>query len=216
MPVPPEDRPLRSLREHTIDQLVLNYGRGNLSLEAFESRLDAALEARTHERLLALVEDLDVIEDAKFTAQRQREFGVRLPVDAGTDVDRMVHIFGGTHRRGAWSVPAKIEMLNVLGGATLDFSEAQLSSSTVNVRVFALFGGAKFIVPEHFNVVTKAICIFGGVDGAVGSASLSSAPTIVIEGVLIFGGIHVRVRTKLRERMLAFAQTMREMFRSAQ
>jgi hypothetical protein len=217
MPVPPKDRPLQSLREHAIDQLVLNYGRGNLSLSAFETRLDAALEAHSHDALLELLDGLDVLEDAKFAEQRRREFGIRLPLDRedGGAVDRMIHIFGGANRRGPWSVAPRIEMFNILGGVTLDFSDARLTSSTVKIRVFTLFGGADIIVPEHFNVVTKALCIFGGIDDAVGSASMSSAPTVIIEGVLIFGGIHVRVRTKLRERMLAFAQTVRDMFRSA-
>jgi hypothetical protein len=217
MPVPPSDRPLQSLREHAIDQLVLNYGRGNLSLSAFETRLDTALEARSHDALLELLDGLDVIEDAKFAEQRRREFGIRSPSDRDHDgtVDRMIHIFGGTNRRGPWRVAPHIEMFNILGGATLDFSEARLTSSTVGIRVFTLFGGADIIVPEHFNVVTKALCIFGGIDDAVGSSPMSGAPTVVIDGVLIFGGIHVRARTKLRERMAAFAQTVRDIFRSA-
>ena len=54
MPVAPQDRPLASLREETIDRLIVNYGHGKLSLEAFERRLDQALDAQTHDRLLAL------------------------------------------------------------------------------------------------------------------------------------------------------------------
>ena len=40
-----EDRPLEKVREETIDQLVMNYGHGELSSEAFERRLDAAMDA---------------------------------------------------------------------------------------------------------------------------------------------------------------------------
>ena len=46
MPVPPQDRPLTAVREETIDRLIVNYGHGKLSLEAFERRLDEALDAR--------------------------------------------------------------------------------------------------------------------------------------------------------------------------
>jgi hypothetical protein len=44
MPVTPNDRPIETLREETIDQLIMNYGHGKLSREAFERRLDEALD----------------------------------------------------------------------------------------------------------------------------------------------------------------------------
>ena len=42
MPVTPKDKPIQTLREETIDTLIMNYGHGHLSLDAFERRLDQA------------------------------------------------------------------------------------------------------------------------------------------------------------------------------
>jgi len=48
MPVTPHDRPIDALREQTVDQLIMNYGHGKLSREAFERRLDEALDSKSH------------------------------------------------------------------------------------------------------------------------------------------------------------------------
>ena len=56
MPVVPQDRPINALREETIDQLIVNYGHGKLSLAAFERRLDEALDTQSHDRLLELTQ----------------------------------------------------------------------------------------------------------------------------------------------------------------
>ena len=44
MPVKTEDRPLKNIREEVIDQLVMNYAHQEITLEAFEKRLDLAID----------------------------------------------------------------------------------------------------------------------------------------------------------------------------
>ena len=67
MPVVAQDRPINALREEAIDQLIMNYGHGKLSLEAFERRLDRALDAKSHDEILELTADLDLIADKTYT-----------------------------------------------------------------------------------------------------------------------------------------------------
>ena len=43
-----EDRPIEQVREETIDQLIFNYSHGVISAEAFERRLDQAMNSNTH------------------------------------------------------------------------------------------------------------------------------------------------------------------------
>src|SRR4029079_6383768 len=57
MPVPPQHRPLNAVHEYTITRLIVNYGHGKLSLEAFERRLDEALDAKSADALVALTND---------------------------------------------------------------------------------------------------------------------------------------------------------------
>ncbi|HEX5421817.1 MAG TPA: DUF1707 domain-containing protein [Gammaproteobacteria bacterium] len=207
-----EDKPLESLRSETIDQLVLNYGHGKLSLEAFERRLDRAFDAKSHEALTALTEDLEPIDDAGYAEKKRAELGIPQAAPSGESVEHIINVFSGTHRRGAWAVPQEIRMLNVFGGADLDLSEARFAAQTTRIRMFLLFGGVTFHVPEGTNTISKAICIFGGIDNRGNSAHAPGTPTLVLEGFVLFGGAHVRVRKTFRRRVLEFAEAMRSTF----
>ena len=217
MKITPKDRPLSALREETVDRLIINYGKGHLSLDAFERRLDRALEATTHEALLALTDDLEEVSapdqiDAELLERKRRALGAAPePGDAGRR-ELIVNILGGTKRSGAWSVPAEIRIFSLLGGATLDFSEARFTSQTTRVRAFSLLGGTTIYVPENVNTVSKAFCILGGIDDSAGLSADPAAPTILIDGLMILGGVEIRLKKRLRERLIAFAQSLRDMF----
>ena len=107
---PAQDRPLNSVREETIDRLIVNYGHGKLSLEAFERRLDQALDAKSADALVALTNDLELQVDRQYAQQKRAEFGIRTePVPHARDTSWMIHIFGGGNRRGAWTVPKELD-----------------------------------------------------------------------------------------------------------
>lgn len=215
MTVKTTDRPLRTLREETIDRLVVNYGHGHLSLEAFERRLDLAMDAENHEQLLALTGDLEEPVDSELAARRRAALDAPSVTVGGPTSELMLHLFGGSNRGGQWQVAREIKMINVFGGGELDFSEASFSAPTTRVKLLCLFGGATLYVPEGVNTVSRALCIFGGVDNRGPSTSEPSAPTIVLEGFMLFGGVSIRVKRTFRERMLEFANTVRSMFRPA-
>ena len=65
MPVKTEDRPLKNIREEVIDQLVMNYAHQEITLEAFEKRLDLAIDTDDRSVLLEQVADLDLATDTK-------------------------------------------------------------------------------------------------------------------------------------------------------
>lgn len=213
MPVNPQDRPLESLREQTVDQLIMNYGHGRLSREAFERRLDDALDAKTADKLVELARDLDLKADKDYTAQKKAELGIRVdPAAGGDEVETMVNIFGGTTRRGAWDVPHEIKMINVFGGCELDFSDARFTAKTTRVMMFCMFGGASFRVHEGMRIRSKAICIFGGVDNRAGSSPDPDAPTLIIEGIALFGGADIKIKKTPKQKFQEFANTLRSMF----
>src|SRR6185436_10526365 len=98
MPVTPQDRPIDTLREETVDQLIMNYGHGKLSREAFERRLDEALDTKSHDKLLELTRDLDLKADRQYTAQKKAELGIRVEpaaVSSADDTEHVVNIFAG-------------------------------------------------------------------------------------------------------------------------
>jgi hypothetical protein len=213
MPVTPQDQPIDALREQTVDQLIMNYSHGRLSREAFERRLDVALDAKTPDTLLELTRDLDLKADPDYTAQKNAELGIRVEPAAATDeVEHIVNIFGGTTRRGAWDVPREIKLINVFGGSELDFSNARFAAKTTRVTMFCMFGGASFRVHERMRVKSKAICIFGGVDNRAGSTTDPDAPLLIIEGIALFGGADIKIKKTPKQRFQEFANTLRSMF----
>lgn len=212
MSVKPADRPIEALREETIDRLVVNYGHGQVSLEAFERRLDQAMDAATHEELLELTSDLTVPVDTTLAARRREALDAPGVTAAGPPSELMLHVFGGSNRGGTWQVAREIRMINVFGGGELDFCEASFSAQTTTVRVFCLFGGATLYVPEGVNTVSRALCIFGGVDNRGPASSRPGAPTIVLEGFMLFGGVSIRIKRTFKERMLEFADAVKKMF----
>ncbi len=213
MPVNPYDKPIELLREETIDQITVNYSHGEISLESFERRLDQAIDAKTHQELTALTEDLDLKVDNSFKEQKREKFDFQINAHAAEDVDHIVNIFGGTNRRGAWEVSGEVRMINIFGGADVDFSEAVFSSKRTRIKVICLFGGANIFAPEGINVITKAMCIFGGIDNKMPSSNSPDAPSIVIEGFIMFGGISIKLKRTLKERLKDFANNVKSMIR---
>lgn len=215
MPVTPNDRPLDALREETVDQLIMNYGHGKLSREAFERRLDEALDTKSHERLQELTEDLDLRTDRQYTAQKKAELGIRVDPSARAGVDEadtIVNVFAGHNRRGAWDVPRALRLVNVFGGCELDFTDARFTADTTYITVFCLFGGVNLRVREGMRTISKAVCIFGGVDNRGGTTLDPNAPLIVIEGFALFGGVDIRVKKTPKQRWQEFADQFRTMF----
>ncbi len=227
MPVAAEDRPLDALRQDTIDQLVLNYAHGNLSLEAFERRLDEALDATSHEVLVTLTRDLDLAPPppenggtekpaatatAARTNERRERFERYAPRrESGHDTEQMVHIFSATNRRGPWTVAREIRMLNVFGAAELDFSEARFSAPRTTISMLCIFGAATLFVPEGVNVVSKPFCLFGSVDNRASSAA-GDGLTIVVEGLFLFGAASIKIRKTLKKRLMEAGETLRSLF----
>ena len=213
MPVATQDRPIETVRRETIDQLILNYGHGKLSLPAFERRLEAAMDAGTHEALLELTKDLEMFTDPGYAKKKQSELGVEVAKDLD-DVDEeewMVHVFSGSKRGSSWNVPPRIKMINVFGGCDLDFTQARFTARKTRIIVLCLFGGAKLYVPEGVRAISKAVCIFGGIDNRAPGATDPNAPTLVIEGLVLFGGVDIRLKKSFKKRYMEFAESLRGM-----
>lgn len=207
-----EDRPTETVREEVIDQLIMNYSHGKLSYEAFERRLDEAMASDDNKVIAALAEDLELSVDKEYVETKKRDFFANVsPVD-GEDIDYLVNIFGGSSRSGQWTVAKELRSVSIFGGSDIDFSEARFSHAKTTIKVFCLFGGDDIYVPENVNVVSKVFCIFGGVDNKAPSIADRNAPVIMIEGFCMFGGLDIKLKRTIKERFVAFADSMKNMF----
>lgn len=217
MPVTPTDKPLDTLRDDTVDQLIMNYGHGELSLDAFQRRLDQAFDARDHESLLALTSDLDLQVDSGYVSRKREELDFQYPArDLGADrvneVDYVVDIFGGSKRSGMWVAPEEIRVFTVFGGSHLDFTEARFSGRTSRIRLVCVFGGVDIYVPEGVNTTVRTFSIFGGMNNKAPQGHQAAAPHLIIEGLILFGGGNVKTRKTFKDRLLDFADGVRAMF----
>lgn len=209
MPVANQDRPIEILREEVIDQLIVNYGHEELSLEAFERRLDKALASSNASELNELVADLELKTDKSYIEQKHQ--ALNLDYDYGTtrEIEYAINVFGGSNRSGPWNVPKEIRMLNLFGGGDVDFTDAKFTHPFVRIRMLTLFGGASIYVREDLNTVSKIVSIFGGTDNSAPSNRGSHAPTVIIEGLVMFGGTSIKIKRSIKEVFLDFADRIK-------
>jgi len=212
MPVDPLDKPIAKLREETIDQLTLNYSHGELSFESFERRLDQALDAETHDALLSLTSDLDLVVDSAFREQKKREFNIIIDSHNVMEEEKIVSILGNSERQGAWNVPKEMRAFNILGKTVLDFSEAKFTSMITSINISCVLGNVIIYIPEGLNVVSKVSCILGDVKNKALSNNDADVPTIILDGFVLLGDIKIRLKKTFRERLLNFAENVRTMF----
>jgi hypothetical protein len=206
------DRPTESVRNEVIDQLVMNYSHGELSYEAFERRLDKAMELACNEALVELTKDLPLSVDKAFVESKKQDLTANYNHGEVEPLEKMVNVFSNNSRKGAWHVPNEIDYLSIFSGTELDFTDAKFGQKEVRIRIFSIFSGNTIYVPENINVVSKAFCIFGSIDNLSSGGSNEHAPTIIIEGYSIFSGVTVKIRRSLKEHFVNLADNLKNMF----
>ena len=214
MPVKLEDRPIETVKEEVIDILVHNYSHGYISNDAFERRLDAVIETTSHQVMMDQIVDLESTPDETIKNHKQQQFSVNYNDEAAEDSDTIVSILGGNDRSGQWVVPKTIRVISILGGANIDFTDARFNSPNVKVQILSVLGGDNIYVPENVNVVSKAFCVLGSIDNSAPSIASRQAPTITIEGLILFSGLDIKIKTTIKEKFMAFANQMKMMFDS--
>ena len=88
----------------------------------------------------------------------------------------------------------------VLGGLSVDFRSARLAESPTVVDVFAMWGGIDLVVPEGWRVVGEVTPILGAFQDTTTPPTDPAAPTLVVRGEAVMGGIEVMHEERLRKR----------------
>ncbi|MCK8825743.1 LiaI-LiaF-like domain-containing protein [Fuchsiella alkaliacetigena] len=116
--------------------------------------------------------------------------------DQGKGIDKdsfnTINLFSGANNRllskdfkGGSSIVA-------FGGVEIDLSKAEIKGKEARIDVFAAFGGIEIVVPESWNVVIKGLPIFAGWDNNTADNDNPEAPTLVVNCLLLFGGVEVK------------------------
>jgi len=210
MSVKIEDRPIEHVREQVIDQLIYNYSHGVISVEAFERRLDEAMDASSNEALMDLVEDLTLNTDNQYKAHKHTQFSPNYSAQKNSNDDFTLRsILGSNERSGQWVVPKNIYLHNYMGSVVLDFTDAIFTHQNVTIHVNCIFGSDEIYVPEHVNVVSKMFCTLSSFENKSVSLNKRQGPTIHIEGKAILGSVEVKVKRTIKEKFISFANELK-------
>lgn len=85
------------------------------------------------------------------------------------------------------------EVVTVFGGAEINLLNADFTG-VINIETVQLFGGAKLIVPSHWEVSTaEAVAVFGGIeDKRPNNVPTDPTKRLIVRGTIIFGGLEIR------------------------
>jgi len=104
-----------------------------------------------------------------------------------------VSVFGGVKKTILSKNFKGGEIVNVFGGAEIDFTQANINGHVV-IDITQIFGGTKILVPANWRVVPDMSAVFASVDDKrmKTSAPADSDKILVLKGVSIFAGVDIR------------------------
>ena len=179
-------------RDQVATVLSTAYAEGRLSREEHDERIDQLMAAKTFDDLLPITRDLVVVGTSNPAATPQPTSHFTIDTTGqSVDSDKMIAIFGGATRTGKWRVRKNIQALALFGGIDLDLRDAIFEAPVVEISGFWCFGGLDIKVPEGIEVRDQTAGIFGGTDVSNIGDPAPGAPTLVIKGVSLFGGVSV-------------------------
>ncbi|PWK80320.1 cell wall-active antibiotic response 4TMS protein YvqF [Mucilaginibacter oryzae] len=122
--------------------------------------------------------------------QKQDDFNSKY---SGDDYIDTVSIFGGVNKAILSKKFRGGDIVNIFGGAELDFTQADINGRVV-IDITQIFGGTKIIVPSNWQVVSDLAAVFASVDDKRirSTASVGSEKVLVLTGVSIFAGVDIR------------------------
>ena len=186
-------------RDQVATLLSTAYAEGRLSRAEHDERIDQLMAAKTFDDLLPITQDLVIVGPPAPVATPQSSS--RFAIDTtgqNAESDKMIAIFGGVTRKGRWRVRKNTHALALFGGMDLDLRDAIFEAPVVEISGFWCFGGLDIKVTEGIEIRDQTAGIFGGTDVRdVGDPS-PGAPTLVIKGVSLFGGVSIKGPKKRR------------------
>jgi hypothetical protein len=175
-------------RHKVADILREAAGEGRIDFEELDERLEATYAAKTYADLVPITVDLPAHPASRTVTPR----AAGLP--AAHQTERHLAIMSGIERRGTWSVPEHFIVLALMGGADLDFRQAQFPGREVVITVNAVMGGAEITVNPRTRVIVEGVGIMGGYSGPHGKVPEeldADSPVLRIRGFALMGGVSV-------------------------
>ena len=104
----------------------------------------------------------------------------------------VVAVMGGVERTHSSTDFLGGDVTVFMGGGELDLRQAQIQDDSAVIQIFALWGGYDIKVPPDWNVSLEVLPLLAGVDDKrTQHERRDGAPTLIIRGVIIMGGMDV-------------------------
>jgi hypothetical protein len=158
-------------------------GDGRLTAEEHAERVQRAFSARTLGDLADLTADL-----AAPSGQPVRLDGGR--VIAG--------IFGPARRDGRWVVPENLTVTAMFGEVEVDFTQAIMQFSRVQLYATVIGGRLRLIVPDGVSVMVSGRMVLGRKRGSTPLPAGPDTPVIEVKAMVLGGELDVRTPPKPR------------------
>lgn len=167
-------------RERAVAHLRAASTEGRLTLEELADRTGLAYAAHSHAELAHVTADLPAVAAPPAAASQRRW---------------VLGVFGPVTRRGRWQLGTPTIALSLFAPVKLDLRDATLPSGDATLTVVSVFGPVLVTVPEHVEVETEVISVFGPVheEGSPGMLG-PSAPRLRVSGMSVFAPVFVRYR----------------------
>ncbi|HDO27376.1 MAG TPA: hypothetical protein ENH02_04590 [Bacteroidetes bacterium] len=111
-----------------------------------------------------------------------------------TDYIDDVSIFGGGTKRYTSQNLKGGNITAIFGGSEIEMINANIAPEGAVIDVFTMFGGTKLIIPGSWQVKSEAFSLFGGLTDKrhIKPTEPISDKTILIKGVILFGGVEIK------------------------
>jgi hypothetical protein len=170
-------------RDRVLAMLGEAMGDGRLTADEHSERVQRAFSARTLGELADLTTDLAVP-----SAQPVRLDGGRV----------ITGVFGPARRDGRWVVPESLTVTAMFGEVEVDFTQAILQTSRVQLYATVFGGRLRLIVPDGVSVVVSGHMVLGRKRGSTPPPASPGAPVIEVKALVLGGELTVRTPPKNR------------------
>ena len=111
--------------------------------------------------------------------------------DAGATVSAIA-VMGGFERRITSHEFRGGEITAFMGGGKLDLRDAMPAGGQAVINLFAMMGGFEIVVPETWRVISEVTPLMGGIEDKSRTSGNPNAPTLVIRGFMMMGGLTLK------------------------
>lgn len=186
----------RETRDRVIALLSDHFAHDVLDVDEFERRITVAHTTTSLAEVEALLADLPATAAASTPAALARQRPALVPASEVRQEQTVLAIMGGVDRRGGWTMPRRLRVVAMMGGAHLDLREARFPPGPVEIDVFALMGGTEIIVPPGLAVEVHGTAIMGGFQEIHRAPATPDpeAPLVRVRGFAMMGGVDVRMQ----------------------